>query len=136
MSQWEIQTRRGAVENVSDAELRERCLSGSVTPETPTRREGDTTWGWAIDVSGLSHVFGAPRVHKLIPAVLLPLAVFLVVFGVLLEDTPTGRHPKGGPETVAALIALGGFSAVTGVVIPVLEFVRRRIAIARMRRDR
>lgn len=134
MTRLEIQTRRGSVEKISEAELFDRCISGAVTPETPTRMEGDSDWGWAIDVDGASRAFGAPRVHWLIPAVLLPLAAFLAASGYMMEDTPMGLHPKGGRETVASLIACGGFCAVTGVLIPVLETIKRRIVISRIRR--
>ena len=96
MTSWEIRRPNGKIERFTTAELRARCLAGSVTRETPTRREGAPEWEWAIDVPGMSDVFALPRVHRLIPSLLLPLAAVLIVASYLVDASPMGSHPKGG----------------------------------------
>lgn len=134
MTSWEIRRPNGKIERFTTAELRARCLAGSVTRETPTRREGAPEWEWAIDVPGMSDVFALPRVHRLIPSLLLPLAAVLIVASYLVDASPMGSHPKGGPETVGVLFFAGAVAAMVGLVVPFGEYMIRRLAIARLSR--
>ncbi len=134
MASWETRRPNGEIVQLTDAELRARCLAGSVTRDTPTRRVGATTWEWAIDAPGMNDVFGLPKVHWLIPALLMPLAAVLIVMSYLVDASPMGGHPKGGPETVAVLFFAGAVAAFVGLVVPLGEFLIRRLAIARLPR--
>lgn len=134
MESWETRRPNGEIVQLTAAELRARCLAGSVARDTPTRRVGATEWDWAIDVPGMSDVFALPRVHRMIPAILIPLAAILVVASYLVDASPMGSHPKGGPETVGALFFAGAVAAFVGLVVPLGEFLIRRMAIARLTR--
>ena len=134
MTEWEIRRRTGGTERLSTADLRSRALSGKVTRDTPTRRAGATEWEWAIDVPGMTDVFALPRVHWLIPAVALPLSVVLIVSSYLVDASPMGSHPKGGPETVGALFFAGAVAAFVGLAVPAGEMLIRRVARSRLSR--
>ncbi len=134
MTDWEIRRGDGGTERLSAAELRSRALKGKVGPETPARRAGEANWEWAIDAPGLSDVFGLPRVHWPIPAVALPLSVVLIVGSFLVDASPMGSHPKGRPETVGVLFFAGAVAGFVGLVVPLGEYLIRRLAIARLSR--
>ncbi len=134
MTDWEIRRRDGGIERLSTADLRSRALAGKVTRDTPARRAGAAEWEWAIDVPGLTDVFALPRIHWPIPAVAIPLSVVLIVGSYLVDASPMGSHPKGGPETVGALFFAGAVAGFVGLVVPAGEYLMRRMARARLTR--
>jgi len=134
MEKLEIKSRTGVIESITPEELRARCVSGKVDIDTPVRRSGTVRWEWAIDLPGMTRVFALPKVRWEIPAIALPCAVLLTVGSFLLDGSAMGHHPKGGAESVALLLFFGGVSAFVGFVVPVLEYLKRRMAMTRLDR--